>query len=226
MNSDIQILNAVNRHLESLLNNKSNFQSLFKKITTYGDVLLFGGAIRDILTDKIPRDYDFVVTFRSSLLENILTNFEFKKNRFDGYKFFLDDIKIDMWSIDNTWAFRNKLVPSSPENLTETVFLNIDSIAVNLCRGNVYAKRYREAIEKRFLDIVLEENPFPELCVLRTLIFKHTNNTNLSRNLKEFILKWKHSVNEPVDRLYNIQKRMNSEKSLSWHQITEELSEF
>jgi hypothetical protein len=226
MNSNIQILYAVNKHLELLLNNKSTFQSLFKKITKHGDVLLFGGAIRDILADKTPRDYDFVVTFRSSFLEEILASFEFRKNRFGGYKLVLDGIKIDIWSIDDTWAFRNKLISSSPENLTKTVFLNIDSIAVNLCRGNVYAKRYREAIEKNLLDIVLEKNPFPELCVLRALIFKCTNNINISKNLREFIVKWKHGVNEPIDILYNIQRSRNGEKSLSWHQIIEELSEF
>ena len=225
MNSDIQILHAVNKHLESLLNYKSTFQSLFKKITKHGDVLLFGGAIRDILVNKTPRDYDFVVTFRSSFLEEILASFAFWKNRFGGYKFVLDDIKIDIWSIDDTWAFRNRLVSSLPDNLTETVFLNIDSIAVNLCRGNVYAKRYREAVEKNLLDIVLEKNPFPELCVLRALVFRCTNNINISKKLREFIVNWKHSVDAPVDRLCSIQRR-GGKNILSRYQIIEQLSQF
>jgi hypothetical protein len=224
MYSDSQIFQKVNGHFEKFLEERPALRIFLTELTKHGDILLFGGAVRDILAHKSPRDYDFVVTLRSSLLDGIVAAYDFCKNRFGGYKFALDGLKIDVWALNDTWAFRNKLLSSAPENLTETVFLNIDSIAINLCQGNVYAKRYREAMQNNLLDIVLAKHPFPELCVLRTLVYKSTYNVNISSNLKDFIVKWKHSVDAPFDRLCDIQEKGHGEKSLSRDEIVRQLS--
>jgi len=225
MYSDSQIFQQVNEHFEKLLKERSALRIFLSELTKYGDTLLFGGAVRDILSNKSPRDYDFVVTLRSCLLDRIVASYDFIRNRFGGYKFVLDGIKIDVWTLNNTWAFKNKLVSLAPENLTETVFLNIDSIAINLSRGDVYARRYKEAIENNLLDIVLTAHPFPEVCVLRSLACKYKYNARISSNLKEFIVKWKCSVDSPVDRLCNIQESGHGENLLNRDEIIRQLSD-
>ena len=46
-----------------------------------------------------------------------------------------------------------------------------DSIVYNLRTGDLYDEGYFKAKKDRFLDIVLEENPFPEINILRSFVF-------------------------------------------------------
>lgn len=174
------------------INSNKSVQLFFNSIFEHAEVYLFGGAVRDYLDENFDnvRDFDFVVDFqnKNDAIENYINNcINYKKNRFNGYKIFLDDISIDIWEIQNTWAFKEKKLDISAQNLLNSVFLNIDSVVFSMNQKNYINNcdfKYKEILKNQVLDIVLEENPFLKLNLLRALIFHEKYNLDFSDRLK------------------------------------------
>ncbi|TQW74073.1 hypothetical protein, partial [Clostridioides difficile] len=65
------------------------------------------------------------------------------------------------------------------------------SIVYNLNTQDYYNKKYENAMENKSLDVVLEENPYIELNLLRAILFKKKYNMDfsdkLSRILSDFV---------------------------------------
>ncbi|MDL0345535.1 hypothetical protein QQO70_01220, partial [Clostridioides difficile] len=107
----------------------------------------------------------------------------------------VNQIEFDIWEIENTWAFKENKVQINfgdyEKKLQDTVFLNIDSIVYNLNTQDYYNKKYENAMENKSLDVVLEENPYIELNLLRAILFKKKYNMDfsdkLSRILSDFV---------------------------------------
>lgn len=43
-------------------------------------------------------------------LDDVLRKYNTKINRFGGYKISFNDINVDIWRIENTWAFKNQKI--------------------------------------------------------------------------------------------------------------------
>jgi hypothetical protein len=43
-------------------------------------------------------------------------------------------VEFDIWILEKTWAFSNKLLKSNEKNLIKTVYLSVDGIAFNYTR--------------------------------------------------------------------------------------------
>ena len=196
-------------HMRKLRANNPLVNRFFVRLEKNGDLILFGGAVRDILANQVPRDYDVVVSVDNSELETIVNTFQLssRRNRFGGYSMNLEGQLLDIWSLESTWAFREKFISPSVSNLTETVFFNIDSIAVNLSNEQVYASKFLEALETKFLDIILERNPYPDLCVLRAFVFEKRKHLRFSEQLIEYISKWVNRTVDPVNTLIEVQRK-------------------
>src|SRR5262249_14739947 len=75
------------------------------------------------------------------------------------------------------------------EDLPRTTFLDIEAVAVELSpreRGRprgIAEHGFLEAMRTRTIDINLEPNPFPELCVVRTLALARNLRLSLSSRL-------------------------------------------
>ncbi|HBF2979799.1 TPA: hypothetical protein KN544_003501, partial [Clostridioides difficile] len=185
---------------EKLLRQYNEASELIKTLKLYGELLLFGGAVREYMDNKfnhLPRDFDIVIKKNNEYvnLDEILYKFQYKKNRFGGYKIRVNQIEFDIWEIENTWAFKENKVQINfgdyEKKLQDTVFLNIDSIVYNLNTQDYYNKKYENAMENKSLDVVLEENPYIELNLLRAILFKKKYNMDfsdkLSRILSDFV---------------------------------------
>lgn len=77
-------------------------------IATLAPIYLVGGAIRDLMYAKKPKDMDFVVLGKEQL-DWILKvfkayNIEFKLNKLGGYKFFYGDTEIDLWLTEDLFS--------------------------------------------------------------------------------------------------------------------------
>jgi hypothetical protein len=219
MYENTYIRKSVFNHLRKIREDCPSFDEVYSELSKAPQLVLFGGAVRDILDGNIPRDYDFVVNCPSSSIERLLSGFDYGKNSFGGYKVDLPSVEIDVWSLEDTWAFRNKYFDAEIKNLKNSVFLNIDSILIELKDGNVYSDGYIDALSKNTLEIVFEENPLPTLCVLRALIFKHKKNMHISPSLNRYIQNWVRDTEKPVTEIYNMQikhykKELFSEKQL------------
>lgn len=158
---------------------------------------LFGGVPRGLWINGTAgpvRDFDIVV--HDDVFDEVLYTFRqnlVHKNRFGGVKLTIQDCEFDVWPLSRTWAFREGLFEeTSFATLPNTTFLNIDSIVIELAprqgtKRRVFEGGFFRAMRDRRLDILLEKNPFPELCAIRSLRIAQTLGFSLTVRLAKYI---------------------------------------
>jgi hypothetical protein len=141
-----------------------------------------------------PRDVDVVVQHGGA--EDIERNFGpliRRRTRFGGYVLGINGWRVDVWPLKQTWAIRSGIIhEADPRSLTRSTFLNVEAVAVSLrthgARGRaVFENGFLEAVRTKSLDINLEANPYPALCVARSLILAATLDFSLSDRLVRYI---------------------------------------
>jgi hypothetical protein len=176
--------------------------------------VIFGGALRDLMVfgnSEAPRDVDVVVSgVAAADLERVFEDVIHERTRFGGLRLRTKGWLIDIWSLSDTWAFRQAGVmkPTFSE-LVHTTFLNVEAIAADIAtrRGRsreIYTLGFFEAIERRVLDINFEPNPYPALCVVRSITTALRLKYSLSRRLAEYILR--HAGAQPLEQLMKAQE--------------------
>lgn len=215
-----------------VMSNYNNAKVLMEELESSGEVILFGGAVRDYIDNnykKLPRDFDIVYKKKSDKigLDKLLSKFNYKKNRFNGYKVGIDGLEFDIWDIDDTWAFKQNKIKCNKnqyvEKLTETVFLNIDSIIFNINESKFDGDKYIDAIENKYLDIILEENPFLELNLLRAILYKRKYEMSLSNKLIELFRNFIENNSDYIDILYNLQIDHYNVEKIDRYELQKEL---
>lgn len=184
---------------------------LVNKLLPKTNVYLFSGIIRDYFLEAEHsfRDIDFVIEDDLEI-ESLFSDLPIRKNTFGGYKIMIDSITIDLWSIKNTWGIKiNPFLPfaefSDILELPRTTFFNSSSILFSLNdKEFIVGKPFLDFLEKKELDIVLEKNPEPALCVINSLYYKEKYQLKLSKKLKKYILK---NRDKYVSEFDNIQEK-------------------
>jgi len=196
--------NILIKSLYSKLKTDKNSYNFIMNLMNCYDLYLFGGGVRDILNNNLEhvRDLDFVIKSKNNEeinLENYIpNNITFKKNRFNGYKIYFDNLIIDIWDIKNTWAFKSNLLDDSVENLLDSVYLNIDSLLYYL-NENKYVNNCDKTYKKiKQLDIILEKTPCEKLNLLRAIIYKNKYSLKISNNLKKRFYNYVYEDNESL----------------------------
>lgn len=172
--------------------NRRDVLRVMRSLEEIGDYAIFGGVIRELAFKKIDffqSDVDIVVNASTSELETILKTFEYEKNRFDGFRIKNTKWAVDVWSLDNTWAFKKELVECKGlESLPYTTFFNWDSAAfINSSKKLVCSEGYLNSLQEKILDLNLKENPNPFGAAIRTLRFIIKNNARVTRELTECV---------------------------------------
>ncbi|WP_223639328.1 hypothetical protein [Corallococcus sp. EGB] len=144
------------------------------------EVFVFGGTLRDLLAvsaTAAPRDVDLVVAgatgeaLRAAFARQLV-----RVNRFGGLRLQVQKLPVDIWTLESTWAFQQKLVPGGDfAQLPRTTFLNVEAVAAEMDtrKGRarqVYGDAFFRAVREQVLEINLEENPYAGLCVVRSLL--------------------------------------------------------
>lgn len=139
--------------------------------------VVFGGGLRDLALSLRPRDVDIVVDADSlDPLFADLREFPHRQTRFGGFHFRIHGWRLDIWTLRETWAFKSGIVsPPSFSNLPKTTFLNVEAVAADLLpqeggTRKLYANGFFEALASQVVETNLENNPFPDLCVVRALL--------------------------------------------------------
>ena len=205
---------------------------LFRKLERYGNLYLIGGVLREFKDHgciQELRDIDIVVdTLKKENCKAMLSEYEPQINTFGGYKISCLDLIVDIWFLDETWAYREKIMDCPPEQygerLTDTVFLNIDGIAYNWNSEKWEEDKYRESMNLREIDIVLEQNPQVKLNIIRAMVLRKRYDFTFSERLKTIILEQKSSSDDLQQELYHIQKKRYKKDILSFDEIGEELN--
>jgi len=187
----------------------------------------FGGFLRDLLTKDrgfMPRDFDVVVgRCPPGDLDKLFEDFPHRRTRFGGLRIIDGELTIDIWKLEDTWAFRHLSCSPSFAALPRTTFLNVEAVTAELCaehrkRRKIVSSGFFEAIEQQILEINLEMNPFPALCVVRALSIATELNFALSRQLAVYIVDHSFPITELLDAQLNHYGciRYDGERLQSW----------
>ena len=204
-----------------------SLRSLLSSLSAMGELAIFGGAIRDIVISpnlQRFRDIDIVVSVLSNdELLPVFHNLQFRRTRFGGFHCILEGVCLDVWALGATWAFKEGLLRIDIENLPRSTFLSIDAIAVTLADRKLYEYRFFESIKEKTIDIVLEKNPFPALCVLRSLVLRRKYDFIYSNSLRTYIRDFWNRSKDPLAVLDETQVSHYGERVMSKQQIKQEI---
>jgi hypothetical protein len=177
------------------------------------NAVLFGGALRDLMiygSAYKPRDVDIVVAeITADRIASVFSDCVVKRTRFGGLHLQCNTWSFDIWPLADTWALRNSAKPHAEfEDLPRTTFLNVEAVATDLSTKPGRARQVREngffeSIAEGMLDINNEENPFPTLCVVRTLITAAQLRFSMSRRLCKYLVHYGKQVSP--DELVDVQ---------------------
>lgn len=145
------------------------------ELSVCADVFVFGGALRDISllgSTNFSSDVDTVVKVHDlGVFMDILGRHKAVQNKFGGHRVRFGRWNFDIWEVSRTWAFLEGVVEArGPLSLLETTFFNWDSILYNWRTGSLHhGRNYFSDLSKKYLELVLEENPNTTGALVRTL---------------------------------------------------------
>jgi hypothetical protein len=171
---------------------------------------IVGGTLRDLSfapSGVIPRDIDIIVNGPTSAeLSHVFEDILARRTMFGGLHLIKEvhpitgsncsyEIAFDVWPLSETWAIKNFQLPPKIERFPQTPFLNVDSVAIELKMGKgkkrqVYECGFFDAINRRLLEINFEPNPFPAVCIIRSLIMSAKLEFHIGLKLAKFIRRW------------------------------------
>lgn len=207
-------------NLKDIMRKNYYFEDMYLNLFKRYDSCLIGGAIRDFCFDKTPKDLDFVINLSDKKLFNYIKNYDFKINKFGGYKVFLDEMIVDVWSMDNHWAFKNNILPKCVENLEFTTFYNFDSLVFNLNNETLYSNCFLNGYNKKLLDITLDKkyfhrNPQKTSNVYKALKLADQLDLVFSSATIEYIKYWEQNFNEPINEFISYADNISSKNKAS-----------
>lgn len=189
-------IETINNYFSNIRVNNSNINSFFsfleKNIIHYA---VLGGSVRAALNNvSVFRDIDIVYQSNSSSIESFLleNKINYKQNTFKGLKFNIDNIRFDVWNIDNHFAFERNYYKPQFKNIYKTTLLNYDSIVYDFTDNILYAKEYKKCINEKMIDIISKRklshnNPNIGLSICKILELKKENKYRLSNRIKKYI---------------------------------------
>lgn len=156
---------------------------------------LIGGAIRDAINDKSPRDLDIVLfDDNDKRLANVLTDegIVYRRNAFHGYKLIFENTSIDVWLLKDHYVFRNNIYKANRENILKSTLINYDSLIYDLNKGILYSEYYDECLNNKVIDFVgkkkiIEANPKPILSIIKVMLIKRDKDFQFSDKVKKYI---------------------------------------
>jgi hypothetical protein len=147
--------------------------------------VFFGGTLRSLLISRLarnkfgrPRDVDIVLS--GIRLNDIRVQFDkyfSRETRFGGIQLLRNNWQLDLWPLDQTFAFHGTNTDPQFEDLPGTTFLNIEAIAVDVWPHTgksrvIYSgdDQFFKGILSQTIELNNKDNPFPLLCVARSLV--------------------------------------------------------
>ena len=190
------------------------------------NAFLFGGVARDILRFGIKarvRDVDVVADAPANALYEHLQTYVKRRTRFGGLHMVNERWLFDVWPLADTWAFREcHIAHADFERLPKTTFLNVEAVAVELKprRGrkrSIYSHGFFEAFLNEVVDINLRENPYPGLCVVRSLLTAERLDFAIGITLADYILE--EFGNTDIEQFLSVQKSHYGCHMVGKHQL-------
>ncbi len=185
-----------------VVNESKSCPALYKTLQEIRDcgwpAFLCGGAIRDMLLSRgqiVPRDLDIIFGYVTmEEMSSLFADYGNKRRtRLGGLSLQIKDWTIDAWPLSETWAFKEKhVIWKGFADFPKTTFLDVEAVAVQLFSRKrqkrvVYSKGFFEAILKKIIEINLEDNPYPALCIVKSLVVANRYKFALGPKLAKYI---------------------------------------
>jgi len=177
--------------------------------------VLFGGTLRSLLLSRLekgrfgrPRDLDIVVSGVSlDELRHRFGRYLRRETRFGGLQLENVSWQFDVWPLEQTWAFQKSTeFHTRFAALPMTTFFNLEAIAIDVWadpgrQREIYSAddRFFQGVLDRVLELNRRENPFPALCVVRSLVFASSTGFAIGPALARYLTE--HSALDDVDLL-------------------------
>lgn len=167
------------------------------------NVYLFSGIIRNyFLNNLVIRDVDIVIESDEEI-QLLLDKYEYRRNSFGGYKIIINNMVIDVWRIDRTWAINNHqtiLNFDLDKYIPHTAFFNFSAIIYSINRKKfIYTIHFLRFLRDKKMDIVYVPNANYHLCVVNCFYYSDKYNLKISKKLGETIIK----IFLRIDKNYN-----------------------
>lgn len=203
----------------ALRNEHQQARGLIDALADVHQSWIFGGMLRDISlfgAHGFTSDIDIVVnSSRETLVETIsnLATIDFHYNKFGGIRFSYQNIDFDIWSLTDTWAFKENLIPcENATSLLKTTLMSWDAILYDLhAEKLICSENYLHDLTHRHLELVLDHNPNPTGSVsrvLRTIFTKQVK--SLGPQLCNFLKKELSETNFDVLQDYELRNYRGS----------------
>jgi Poly A polymerase head domain. len=225
-----------------LLNKEPALKELFFNIFIYGTAYVVGGYLRDILNEKESRDIDIIIDIENVKLLDILAGLKIdhEKNRHGGIKFKFGTTTVDLWSLENNWAFKNKLVKLNEKDKLNSIakgcFFNYDSLVINVHNYSYNTRNYNDFFKTQTLDILQKSpiyknlNPTVEANIIRAFFLKQKLNIEFSQNLTDYLAKKIASLSDQyengLERIINIKTKYLKYQELSDDTLSKDIVSF
>ena len=116
-------------------------------ISNMCNIYLLGGAIRDLIEAKIPKDLDFVIVGRDNIdFINLLfkkLNIKYTYNKLGGFKFEYNGTSIDLWLTDDLFS---------------AIQYNVDGLFFNLKDNSLISLTFDDFIKNGLKEVNSENN--------------------------------------------------------------------
>lgn len=185
----------VHRYLYSTTAVRANTRNLICKLSqSLPETFVFGGMIRDFslgLAREFNSDIDLVSMDDRTTIFSAIRQYNPEINKFGGFRFAVGRQLFDIWSFQDTWAFREGLVKATTiDDLCATTFFDIDAVCLPLkSRKIISSAKYLDSVRNSTLDINLEENPAPGKIAVRAARMAINSGIRISPRLQLFIIK-------------------------------------
>lgn len=185
----------VYRYLYGRSDARANTRDFICKLSqSLPETVVFGGMIRDFslgLAREFNSDIDLVSMNDKASIFSAIRQYNPEINKFGGFRFAVGRQLFDIWSFQDTWAFREGLVKAATiEDLCATTFFNMDAVCLPLKSKKIISSaNYLDSVRNSTLDINLEENPAPDKIAVRAVRMAINSGIKVSPRLQLFILK-------------------------------------
>lgn len=168
----------------------SSLLNLLLKINNYTSVYIFSGIIRNFfLNIKEVRDIDVILKDKIDIYD-FFKNYKIKKNSFGGYKIYINENKLDLWFVEDSWAFKHqKTINFQLEKyFPATAFFNFSAISYSIGEKEFnYSNDFLRFLRDKKIDLVYKPNSNYTLCIVNSIYYAEKFKLNLSDRLLDHL---------------------------------------
>lgn len=189
-----KVAKSVSRFLGHQSRERDDLRSTLDQIASrLEETVIFGGMIREFAlgnTRAFKSDIDIVARADKTDILAAIKEYNPIENKFGGYRFTVSKQLYDIWSFEDTWAFKKGLVEGSLlQDIFKTTFFNLDAAAFHLRKKELFcSESYIDSLQRRILDLNLQENPSPSGMVRRAIKLAIGNELAVTPRLGEYIV--------------------------------------